>query len=368
VAVKSAVKAADTLSVWIRRREPVGTAAGPWPLTCARPETAGGEKVSQPKRNGVDMLGSMKKHAKAIGVDLNGADLVLAQLANGKQETVLLAGRRAAKPQDVPSGTPQWQRWAIEAVENTVAADRFLGRNVTASLPAADVFIDHIKCPKPGKVKLEDAVFAKIKQKLPFDAAPQNTLIKYLATEQDHLMVLATERAIVERHLAIYQRAGMKLNSLVAWPIAVARCYAEFFGKRTADVHEVVMLLDIRADCTALVVSRHGTPLFAQSIPIGGDRVQNENAVNRLVLEVNGARQHFQSIYRSVPIERLVFLSGLTVDESVYKTLASQLQIRAQLGDCYEAVAKAKAKAKREGDDAAADPGSWALAFGLSLS
>jgi hypothetical protein len=96
--------------------------------------------------------------------------------------------------------------------------------------------------------------------------------------------------------------------------------------------------------------------------------VQNENAVNRLVLEVNGARQHFQSIYRSVPIERLVFLSGLTVDESVYKTLASQLQIRAQLGDCYEAVAKAKAKAKREGDDAAADPGSWALAFGLSLS
>jgi Tfp pilus assembly PilM family ATPase len=312
------------------------------------------------------MFGGSKKNTHAIGVDLSGAGLAVAQLANGKQETVLVAGSRLSRPKDIRPGSPQWQRWAIDALGKATADKSFHGRNVTGTLPAADVFIDHIKCPKPSKGSLEGAIFSKIKQRLPFNAVPQNTLIKYVPAEQDILMVLATERAIVERHLAIYERAGMKLGSLVAWPVALAHCYVRFFGKRTADVNEVVMLLDIRADCTDLVVCRHDHPLFARSIPIGGHGIKAGNALNRLVLELTGARQLFQSMYRNVPIERLVFLSGPTVEQSTCKTLASQLQIRAQLGDCYEAAAKQDGKTPPE--STAEERGSWALAFGLSLS
>jgi Tfp pilus assembly PilM family ATPase len=312
------------------------------------------------------MFGGSKKSTHAIGVDLSGAGLAVAQLANGKEETVLLAGSRLSRPEDIQPGSPQWQRWAIDALGEATADKSFCGRNVTGALPAVEVFIDHIKCPKPSKGSLEDAIFTKIRQKLPFDAGPENTLIKYIPTEQDNLMVLATERVIVERHLAIYQCAGTKLNSLVAWPVALANCHVQFFGKRAADVNEVVMLLDIRADCTDLVITRHDHPLFARSVPIGSHSVQNENATSRLVLELTGARQQFRSIYRNVPIERLVFLSGPMVDQSVCKTLASQLQIRAQLGDCYEAAAKQSKKGPAEATDE--ERGSWALAFGLSLS
>ena len=312
------------------------------------------------------MFGGSKKKTYAIGVDLSGAGLAMAQLANGKEETVLLAGSRLARPKDIPSGSPQWQRWAIDALGEATSGKAFHGRNVTGALPAAEVFIDHIKCPKPSKGSLADAIFRKIKQKLPFDAAPQNTLIKYIPTEQDNLMVLATERVIVERHLAIYKRAGTKLSSLVAWPVALANCYVRFFGKRTADVNEVVMLLDIRPDCTDVVIGRHGNPLFACSIPIGSHVIQDANALSKLELDLKRARQYFQSIYKNVPIERLIFLSGLAVDESACKSLASQLQIRAQLGDCYEAVAKQGAKTPDDSTDEG--QGSWALAFGLSLS
>src|SRR4030042_897449 len=168
------------------------------------------------------MFGLGKKHSYPIGVDLGNDCLKLAQLANGSEDTWLIAGQYVNRPADILAGTARWQRWAIEVMREAAHQGHFKGKEVVAALPANEVFIDHIRWPKKFDGKIEDAIFAKIKQKLPFEPIQKSTLIKYIPTEQDNVIVLATERTVIDRHLAIYERAGLSIKSIGVWPGALA--------------------------------------------------------------------------------------------------------------------------------------------------
>ena len=297
-----------------------------------------------------------------------GSDCVkLAQLASGTEDqTHLIAGQYVSRPADVTAGTARWQRWAIDAMRESTANGQFKSKEVVAALPASDVFIDHLRWPKKFDGKIEDAIFAKIKQKLPFEPIQKNTLIKYIPAEQDNVLVLATERTVIDRHLAIYERAGLTLKSIGVWPVALAASYARFFGRRKTDLDAIVMLLDIQPDCTNAVISRHKNPLYACSIPIGTKQLKDEKLIGRLVMELTACRRQFLSLYKSMQIERVIFLSGLAVDPEVYRTIARQLEIQAQLGDCMAAIQMTDPD--RLGLERRNTKVGWALAFGLSLS
>ena len=312
------------------------------------------------------MFGFAKKQSCLIGVDLGNDCLKLAQLADGTEETYLVAGQYVLRPADVVPGTARWQRWAIEVMREATANGHFKGRDVVAALPANEVFIDHLRWPKKFDGRIEDALFAKIKQKLPFEPIEQNTLIKYVPAEQDNLIVLATERTVIDHHLAIYERAGLAIHSIGVWPVALAQCYARFFGRRKTDLDAVVLLLDVQPDCTNMVICRHKNPLYACSVPVGAKLLQDEQAVGRLVMELTAGRREFLSLYRNVQIERLIFLSGLAVDADIYRAIAKQLEVQAQMGDCMAAVEIKDPE--RFGLERRNGTASWALAFGLSLS
>ena len=312
------------------------------------------------------MFGFGKKSSHLIGVDLGNDCLKLAQLANGSEQTHLLAGRYVNRPADITAGTARWQRWAIDMMREATDNGRFKGREVVAALPAGEVFIDHLRWPKKFDGRIEDAIFAKIKQKLPFEPIQKQTLIKYIPTEQDNVMVLATERMAIDRHLAIYERAGLAIKSIGVWPVALAHCYAQFFGRRKTDLDAVVMLLDIQPDCTDMVISRHRNPLYACTVPLGSKQLKEEPIVGRLVMELTAGRREFLSLYKNVQIERLIFLSGLAADAEIYRTIAKQLEVQAQMGDCMAAVEVCDPD--HFGLDRRNGTVSWALAFGLSLS
>lgn len=312
------------------------------------------------------MFGLGKKRSHLIGVDLGNDYVKLAQLANGSEETILLAGQYVPRPADITAGTARWQRWAVDVLRQAASNGQFKGKDVVAALPASAVFIDHVRWPKKFDGKIEDALFAKIKQKLPFEPIQKNTLIKYIPTEQDNVMVLATERTVIDRHLAIYERAGMAIKSIGVWPVALATCYARFFGRRQTDLDALVMLLDIQSDCTNMVIARHKNPLYACFVPMGSRQLKDESMAGRLVMELTANRRQFLSFYKNAQIERLIFLSGLAVEPDIYRIVARQLEVQAQMGDCMAATEVTDPD--EFGVDRRNGKVSWALAFGLSLS
>jgi hypothetical protein len=83
-------------------------------------------------------------------------------------------------------------------------------------------------------------------------------------------------------------------------------------------------------------------------------------------MELTACRREFLALYKNVQIERLIFLSGLAVEADVYRTIAKQLEVQAQMGDCMAAVEIQDPD--RFGLERRNGTVNWALAFGLSLS
>ena len=307
-----------------------------------------------------------------IGVDMGDDTLTMAQLTDNKKGVSLIAGAYKNRPTKVKSGSVGWQRWAIETIRESTVNGQFRGREVIAAIPPAELFIDHIKMPKieagsetkEAKGNVDDAVITKIKQKLPFKA--DGAMIKCIPTQDDKALVIAAERKIIDRHLAIYEKAGLTIKSIGVWPVAMTNSYTRFFGRRKADLEAYVCLLDIEPNCTNVVICRHENLLLARSIPIGASQLDGDEMVTRLVLELTACRRHFVSMYRKAQIERLVFLSGRAVDRDICVTIAKQLEIPAQMGDCLAAVSVDDPS--RSGVDRRNCQVNWAIAFGLSLS
>ncbi|MHC4396686.1 MAG: type II secretion system protein GspL [Planctomycetota bacterium] len=315
------------------------------------------------------MLWFSKNYIYPIGVDMGDNCIKLIQLGNNNEKDVtLIAGGSENCPEDIEPGSINWQRWVIEAIEKITANNKFRGGNVIAAIPANEVFIDHIKVPKTEDDKLQDVVFSKIKQKLP--AKLDETMIKYIPTENDNVMVIATEREKIDRHLAIYEKAQLTIKSIGVWPIALTNSYTRFFGRRKTDIEAIVMLLDIETNFTNIVICRHKNPLFARSIPMGAKQIDTDEMITRLVLELNACRRQFSSMHRKAQIERLIFLSGspygVIGDKDKYRIIATQLEMPAQMGDCLAAVKIDNPY--NVGIDRRECQFSWATAFGLSLS
>ncbi len=323
------------------------------------------------------MFGFSKTGAYSIGVDVGSDNLRLAQLAENGNGIKLIAGRSRNRPADIEPGTGAWQRWAIQTVKLFTANGDFRGKDVTAAIPPSDLFIDHVRISKTNDKKLEDVAFSKIKQKLPFEPVKENLMIKCIQTEDENVIVMAAERKTIDRHLAIYEQAGLQVKAVSVWPLALVSCYTKFFGRRKSDLDAVVMLACIEDDCTNVVICRYKNLLFARSIPLGAKQFSDDKTATRLVLELTACRGQFSSMHRSAQIERLIFLTGRAVERDICAAIAKQLEMPAQIGDCLAAVyisnpyrlgIDRRSASSEETDLPQKQQMNWTTAFGLGLS
>jgi Tfp pilus assembly PilM family ATPase len=320
----------------------------------------------------------LKTHAYSIGVDLGNDSVKLAQLGSNGKGLRLIASSSESRPQDVKPGSADWQRWAVDTIRRLTANGGFQGKETVAAMPAADVFIEHMRMPSTNSGALQDAIFSNIKQKLPFEPVKENVMIKYTPTEMGNVLVMVTERSIIDRHVALYEKANLNINSIGVWPAALTNCYSSFFGRRKCDIEAIVMLLDIGPNCTNVVICRQKSPLFACSIPIGAVQLGDEKTVTTLARQLTACGRRFGSMYESLRIERMVFLSGQIVDTDVCAAIAKQLKMPARMQDCLAAVKIAyhdrlgidrRASASTEMTPVQKQAqANWATAFGLSLS
>ena len=320
------------------------------------------------------MLGILKKRAFPIGVDLSSSYLKMAQIGYDGKRLSLRGLKFAPRPDDVEPGTSGWQRWAAQAAKEMTDDGSFKGKEVIAAIPPDDLFIDQIKVPRSASSKLAEAVLSKVSSKLPFDPAGamvQHVVAEHLCDSGDELdvLVMAAARDQVNRHLAIYEAAGLEICGIGIWPLALVSSYVGFFSRRDSEKETVALLMDIGSRHSRIVICKHQDLLFARMIPIGYEQINQGEMVQRLTVEIDACCRYFESISSGVKIQRLVFLSGRSVDKTIclrIAELAQRMQIPAQMGDVLAAVDVDSV------DDFDADRRNcnidWSMAFGLSLS
>jgi hypothetical protein len=150
--------------------------------------------------------------------------------------------------------------------------------------------------------------------------------------------------------------------------MSIAKTYTQFFGRRKSDRDAVVLILDMAPKYCNLLICRHQNPLYAKTITMGMENLGNDENLKKFVLELDTCRRHFHSLYKKPKIERTIFLAGELngpETQSIYATIARQLELPAQMGNCMAAVQASDngGFVERRGCNF-----SWASAFGLSLS
>lgn len=321
------------------------------------------------------MFDFMKKKLYPTGVDLGSGHIKMAQLGFDGEKIFLNAAACERRPDDITPGTGNWQRWVAKTVKNMITSNPFKGKAVTTAMPCDDVFIDQIRISRSHGNSLEVAALEKVQSKLPFDH--QGALIKCVVTDNvanmDDLdvVVMVAERENVNRNLAIYEKAGLQMKSISVWPLAITNSYTTFFGRRDADVDVNVLLMEVGANHSNIVISRNNDLLFARAISVGSKKLDEnpQQVTENLIAEATSCCRYFETVSGGSHIQRLVFLARQDTDPRLCQGIADfaqRMQVAAQIGDVFAAVEPGHNK-KLEIDERLLHV-DWSTAFGLSLA
>lgn len=319
------------------------------------------------------MLNWFGKHVYPIGVDLGNGFLRMAQIGFNGNGLYLHAAGIVARPQDIEPQSPAWQRWAIDAIKNLLRTSDFKGKSVITALASEDLFIEQMKVPRNAAAKLDEAVLPRIQKKLPF--ALEEGMIHCIPVEfganktaETDVIVIAAERRKIDRHLAIYENAGLDVVEMSIWPTALINSYHRFFCRRKTDQSRVVILLDVGSHSCNVVIGCGGELLFARLIPTGYVHLSQDQTIQRLVAEIDSCCRYFESVAGKFPIEQILLLVGKNINKDLCDKiveLAQKMQIPAQIGDVLSAIQTRREVAEMV--DRRNSNVDWAVAFGLSL-
>ncbi len=309
------------------------------------------------------MMGLFANQTYPIGVDVGDNALTLVQMAADVDAVRLLAADSIEYPADIKPGSTSWQRWAIEATATSIRRGRFQGRRVIAAQPASEVFVDTIKMSGPAEGELQNAILSQLKPKL--QITPDNLLAEHIRNDDKNVLVMASDRTKLYRHLAIYERARLKLGAISVWPMAVFRAYTHLWAGHMGQ-DDPVMLLDVGQGYTNIVICDSAKLYFAHTSPVGAKNLKIDRMIDLLNSEIDMCRVKFRSAYRNPQVSHIIFVSGHAVDKDIYTKIAKRAQMSAQIGDCLDAARVPRSD--KTGLRDRAPHANWITAIGLSLS
>ena len=319
------------------------------------------------------MFGFSKKRICPIGVDLGSTYLRMAQLGMNGQEPFLVGAGLRAKPDTIETRSPAWQHWAIDAIKDIWHEAHFKSKDIVTALPSDDLFIEPVKVPRTTLDRVDETALPKVQKRLPF--AAENALFQYVLLDQPEtkgtdadVLVIAAERETVNRHLAIYEKAGLNVVGINIWPTALIQSYSCFFCRRQNEKQRIAILLDVGTRHTNVVICRSDKLLFARVISIGYADLDSDSMIQRLLAEIDACIRYYEALPGSGVIERMVFLAGSGTSAGLCEKiaeLAQQMQVAAQVGDVLCAVEMNRGPACMI--DRRNSRIDWATAFGLSL-
>src|SRR5688572_5584965 len=198
-----------------------------------------------------------KPGSNPIGVDFGSDSLRLAQvepMPGSPGEFRLVAAATA----DVPAATRQDPAARLEffsaTVRDLLAQGNFRGRRAVLALPAASMFIQHLRMAKMDDEELKKALPWEARGKLPID--PSHALMRHLVAgdvyqDQDpkmEVILMAASRDLVNQLLAASGRAKLDVAGMNVEPKAVVDCFTHVY-RRKNDAEVVNCFVDI--GCTS---------------------------------------------------------------------------------------------------------------------
>jgi len=228
------------------------------------------------------MFGFLKRivatSANPIGVDFGTDCLRMAQVQVIDGEPRIVAAASADVPAHVRNDPAGRASFFVETTRDLLAQGKFKSRQAILALPAAQMYIQHIRMARLDEEATRKALPWEARGKLPID--PSQALLRHtIAGEIYHdseprneVILMAAARDTVNTLLASASRAKLDVIGMNVEPMAIVDCFGHIYRRKT-DKSAVVCFVDIGYKSTRAVIAEGSKILFARSIPVGGEHL-----------------------------------------------------------------------------------------------
>ena len=310
-----------------------------------------------------------------IGVDLGSRSVKLLQF-NGDCSRVAEAARWDLPPASGPQPDGRVAE-TVQAIRQAREGRRFRGREAVFAVPSGELFVQNFRVAQATGPELDKIVSAEASGRLPF--AGHEAEIRYLEAAdvrqgdvvRREVIVMACRRAVLQTVLAVAEGAGLQPLAIDVPPAAMLRCYCRQF-RRDEDQQLPMMLVNVGALHTAVVIARGADAMFVKYVEVGGQQLDQAVArslkmspadaaalrrhngdrradqrdpevtrsiaeairpeLERLTSEISMCLRYYSVTFRGQPLSRII-LGGGEASEVLVEWLGGHLDIPCELGD-----------------------------------
>jgi len=179
-------------------------------------------------------------------------------------------------------------------VKELLVEGKFRGRQAILGLPAAAMFIQHLRMPKLDGEAMKKALPWELRGKLPID--PSHAQLRHVIAgeiyegqeSKSEVIVIAAAREMVHSFLAAAARAKLDVIGMNVEPKAIVDCFSQLY-RRKSDEGVVNCYVDIGCAASRAVIAKGSEIYFARTIPVGGDHFSRATA-NALKIKLDDAK------------------------------------------------------------------------------
>src|SRR2546429_141684 len=164
----------------------------------------------------------------------------------------------------------------IQTTKDLLSQGGFTGRGVVLALPAASMFIQHLRLPKMDDEAMKKAIPWEARGKIPID--PGAALLRYHTAGEVYqdqeakceIVLMAASRELVNQLLAMAAKARLDVVGMNVEPKAIVDCFTHLY-RRKNDSGITNFFVDIGCAGTRAFIARGSHIFFARAIHIAGD-------------------------------------------------------------------------------------------------
>ena len=226
-------------------------------------------------------------NANPIGVDFGSDCLRMVQLQIADGEPRIIAAASADVPAHVRNDPAARASFFAETARDLLVQGKFKGRQAILALPAAQMYIQHLRIPKMDEEAMKKALPWEARGKIPID--PSHALLRHTVAGEiyqdsepkDEVILMAAARDTVNSLLAAAAKAKLDVLGMNVEPMAIVDCFNHVY-RRKADQTAINLFVDIGFKSSRAIIAEGPRILFARTIPIGGEHL------NRAVAQALG--------------------------------------------------------------------------------
>lgn len=221
------------------------------------------------------MLDFLTLNPEVFGIDISDSSLKIIKLNQKRGNLKLVSfGETLIKPGIIKKGKIINEvafSKSIEKALNNINGKKLKTKYAIASLSEESVFLQVIKIPKMAKEEIESAVRFEAENYIPIPLEKTYLDFQIISSNEKQnyfeILIVAALKEIIDPYISCFEKVGIKLKALEVEPMSIARALI-----KKGDNVSPILLIDLGADKTSLVVVRDNSIRFSFSIPISADK------------------------------------------------------------------------------------------------